>query len=623
MSTSSSFTPSNSPPSSDSGDVPPPVGQAGQPQHVDGIQVVIERPGGEAVERLTSSDSSMDTASEGSGDNQARANREGVNGNGQRTPRQDRLASTLSAYERLRLEAEEAREIVRRNENRMVDLLREEGRVPDQVGAAQPQARRPEDQLGQASTMQRHGRSVPPNQVTEPQASTEETSGAEYMSQRGNRVFQELKSKLNGKMETFENLYHQVGLRPANRQLLIKTTQEGLKKMKKEYLKSYEDLQEKSTSRGQREDWNAHLAEGLERIDVAVDNLTEKLEELGLDSSEDSVSSDSSASTSSSSASRIPDKWHGPRAPELKMPYFNGVVAEFAHWEQLFDHLIGDRPDMKGAAKMSYLLASVGPAVEKQISRLGLTDAGYKAARALLTKKYGRADLLIHTEITTLTSSAKTLEPEQGNWDNPMQDAVIYSQRVRDTVARIASKDDLGDIFIQIILKDKMPPWMYTNYDLQLRDEQNKRQATGGEMTWAERTDHLINYVEGRLATKMTTAHRYAVSGINLAAKKMVQKEPQEKPVKIPTTAAFLTTGAKENGSKACCFCDKEGHKPELCPVLKTLTPQDASKICGNKRVCKRCFKTGHPTTECLSGITCERCEKDNHHTVLHFNSSG
>ena len=623
MSTSSSFTPSNSPPSSDSGDVPPPVGQAGQPQHVDEIQVVIERPGGGAVERLTSSDSSMDTASEGSGDNQARANREGVNGNGQRTPRQDRLTSTSSAYQRLRQEAEEAREIVRRNELRMVDLLREEGRVPDQVGAAQPQAPRPEDQAGQASTMQGHGRSVPPNQATEPQASTEETSGAEYMSQRGNRVFDELKSKINGKLETFENLYHQVGLRPTNRQLLIKTTQEGLKKMKKEYLKSYEDLQEKSTSRVQREDWNAHLAEGLERIDVAVDNLTEKLEELGLDSTEDSVSSDSSASTSSSSASRIPDRWHGPRAPELKMPYFNGVVAEFAHWEQLFDHLIGDRPDMKGAAKMSYLLASVGPAVEKQISRLGLTDAGYKAARALLTKKYGRADLLIHTEITTLTSSAKTLEPEQGNWDNPMQDAVIYSQRVRDTVARIASKDDLGDIFIQIILKDKMPPWMYTNYDLQLRDEQNKRQATGGEMTWAERTDHLINYVEGRLATKMTTAHRYAVSGINLAAKKMVQNEPQEKPVKIPTTAAFLTTGTKENGPKACCFCDKEGHKPELCPVLKTLTPQDASKICGNKRVCKRCFKTGHPTAECPSGITCERCEKDNHHTVLHFNSSG
>ena len=121
---------------------------------------------------------------------------------------------------------------------------------------------------------------------------------------------------------------------------------------------------------------------------------------------------------------------------------------------------------MKGAAKMSYLLGAVGPTVEKQISRLGLTDAGYKAARALLTKKYGRADLLIHTEITTLTSSVKTLEPEHGDWDVPMQDAVIYSERVRDTVARIANKEALGDIFIQIILKDKMPPWMYTNYDL-------------------------------------------------------------------------------------------------------------------------------------------------------------
>ena len=618
MSTSSSFTPSNSPPSSDSETAT--TRQEGQFQHVDDINVVIEDRSGETVERLTSSDSNMDTASEGRGRLPGgSANREGVNGNSDaRTPRQDRHNPTLSAYERLREEANEAMETVRRNGKRIADLLREEGRASSQGGAAQPQARRSEDQTGQTSSMQGHGRSVPTNQANGHRNSTEETSGAEDPSHRRNRVFEELKSKIGDNMETFEDLYNQQGLRPSNRRLLIKNAKEGLNKMKKEYLKSYQDLLEKSTSREEREEANARLAEGLEHIDVALDNLSEKHEELGFDNTEVSVSGDSSTS----SVQSRPDRWHGPRAPELKMPYFNGAVAEFAHWEQLFDHLIGDRPDMKGAAKMSYLLGAVGPTVEKQISRLGLTDAGYKAARALLTKKYGRADLLIHTEITTLTSSVKTLEPEQGDWDVPMQDAVIYSERVRDTVARIANKEDLGDIFIQIILKDKMPPWMYTNYDLQLRAEQQRRQASGGELTWAERTDHLIAYIEGRLATKMTATHRNAVSGINSAAKKMIQKEPQEKPVRITTTAAFVT-GVKENAPKACCFCDKDGHKPELCPILKTLTPQDASRICSTKKACKKCFKTSHSTAECRSGISCEKCTKDNHHTALHFSLSG
>ena len=618
MSTSSSFTPSNSPPSSDSETAR--IRQEGQFQHVDDINVVIENRSGEAVERLTSSDSNMDTASEGRGRLPGgSANREGVNGNSDaRTPRQDRHHPTLSAYERLREEANEAMETVRRNGKRIADLLREEGRASSQGGAAQPQARRSEDQTGQTSSMQGHGRSVPPNQANGHRNSTEETSGAEDPSHRRNRVFEELKSKIGNDMETFEDLYNQQGLRPSNRRLLIKNAKEGLNKMKKEYLKSYQDLLEKSTTREEREEANARLAEGLEHIDVAIDNLSEKHEELGFDNTEVSVSGDSSTS----SVQSRPDRWHGPRAPELKMPYFNGAVAEFAHWEQLFDHLIGDRPDMKGAAKMSYLLGAVGPTVEKQISRLGLTDAGYKAARALLTKKYGRADLLIHTEITTLTSSVKTLEPEHGDWDVPMQDAVIYSERVRDTVARIANKEDLGDIFIQIILKDKMPPWMYTNYDLQLRAEQQRRQVSGEELTWAERTDHLIAYIEGRLATKMTATHRNAVSGINSAAKKMIQKEPQEKPVRITTTAAFVT-GVKENAPKACCFCDKDGHKPELCPILKTLTPQDASRICSTKKACKKCFKTSHSTAECRSGISCEKCTKDNHHTALHFSLSG
>ena len=618
MSTSSSFTPSNSPPSSDSETAP--TRQEGQFQHVDDINVVIENRSGEAVERLTSSDSNMDTASEGRGRLPGgSANREGVNGNSDaRTPRQDRHNPTLSAYERLREEANEAMETVRRNGKRIADLLREEGRASSQGGAAQPQARRSEDQTGQTSSMQGHGRSVPTNQANGHRNSTEETSGAEDPPHRRNRVFEELKSKIGNDMETFEDLYNQQGLRPSNRRLFIKNAKEGLNKMKKEYLKSYQDLLEKSTTREEREEANARLAEGLEHIDVAIDNLSEKHEELGFDNTEVSVSGDSSTS----SVQSRPDRWHGPRAPELKMPYFNGAVAEFAHWEQLFDHLIGDRPDMKGAAKMSYLLGAVGPTVEKQISRLGLTDAGYKAARALLTKKYGRADLLIHTEITTLTSSVKTLEPEHGDWDVPMQDAVIYSERVRDTVARIANKEDLGDIFIQIILKDKMPPWMYTNYDLQLRAEQQRRQTSGGELTWAERTDHLIAYIEGRLATKMTATHRNAVSGINSAAKKMIQKEPQEKPVRITTTAAFVT-GVKENAPKACCFCDKDGHKPELCPILKTLTPQDASRICSTKKACKKCFKTSHSTAECRSGISCEKCTKDNHHTALHFSLSG
>ena len=429
MSTSSSFTPTT-PPSSDSGDVPPPQNarQEGQFQHVDDINVVIENRGGEAVERLTSSDSNMDTASEGRGRlPDGHANREGVNGHPDaRTPRQDRPDPTLSAYEQLRQEANDAMEIVRRNGKRLADLLREEGRAPSPGGATQPQARRSEDQTGQTSSMRGHGRSVPPNQANGHRNSTEETSGAENLSHRRNRVFEELKSKIGDDMETFEDLYNQQGLRPSNRRLLIKTAKEGLNRMKKEYLKSYQELLEKSTTREEREEANARLAEGLEHIDVALDNLSEKHEELGFDNTEVSVSGDSSTS----SVHSRPDKWHGPRAPELKMPYFNGAVAEFAHWEQLFDHLIGDRPDMKGAAKMSYLLGAVGPTVEKQISRLGLTDAGYKAARALLTKKYGRADLLIHTEITTLTSSVKTLEPEQGDWDVPMQDAVIYSERV-------------------------------------------------------------------------------------------------------------------------------------------------------------------------------------------------
>ena len=152
-----------------------------------------------------------------------------------------------------------------------------------------------------------------------------------------------------------------------------------------------------------------------------MDDLSEKLNELRTENTEDSLSGDSSTSSSHHG----PGRWFGPRMPELKMPLFNGSVAEFTHCEQLFDQLIGACPDMNGTAKMSYLLEAVRPTVTKLISRLGLTPAGYSAARKLLKKKYGRADLLVAAEITTLTSSHKSPEGEGSDWETPMQDAPL------------------------------------------------------------------------------------------------------------------------------------------------------------------------------------------------------
>ena len=630
-------TPSGTPPSSDSGTPPPPYeGQPGQDQHLDDIEVVIENLGGEdGVERLTtSSDSSgstteatMNTASETEG---ANGNPEGVNGEGLGNPRQEGATSPLSAYDQMQRELDEHRAIVRRAERRLADLLREERAADNQRGAAPPPTQRPGNQQGQAPPMHRHGRSVPPargssssapgqppNLANGPPGGTDEAGGTDNLTQRGTRVFQELKGKVDDEMDTFESLYNQTGLRPSNKHLFLKSTKESLAKLKKEYVKSYQDLLNKKPTREQKEAWTVHLTEGLEHIEVAMDDLSEKANELGTET-EESVSGVSSSSSSHSG----PIRWHGPRAPELKMPVFNGEVAEFAHWEQLFDQLVGERPDLKGAAKMSYLVAALEPKVGKLINRLGLTSAGYLAARKLLTKKFGRRDLLVATEIATLNSSPKAPDNKDADWDIPMQDTITYLNRVRDTVEKLVNKENLGDIFLQIILKDKMPLWMFSDYDLKLNEEQGRRLLQGEELTWSERTDHIVAYVEQQLATKMTVRHRNATSGYNQGAKKMIQNEKPEKPVKITTTAAF-STGVTEAGARLCCFCDKEGHKPEVCQKLKALSPQDASKICGTKKVCKRCFKTGHLTAECRSGISCEKCNKTNHHTVLHFNESG
>ena len=620
--------------------VPPPGGVAVVPPPPAVDANVVVQPGGFEVERSTSSGPTGSGVATGSGVDLSwdamhsalsgsagdDANQEQVMRDGRRSP--GGTHQPLTAQERLMEENRYLMDLVRRNGQRINDLLREQEGVavvplPQNLVTgeqAAPVGGRPEQAAavgGRPNLWNQNSSSpilAPPHLANNPGGNAEVIVARNP--QRRHEVFQELRGKVDDEKENFANTYstqHSTSIQ----QLIIKSTRERLMKLKNEYMHSHQTLLATRPSKEQKEEWSRQLIEGLQYIEEATNDLSEKMKNLGLEENEGSLNCTSNSSMSQNG----PVRYHGPRMPEMRMTSFDGEVSEFLQWEQLFENLVGQRTDLNGAAKMSYLLGAVGPKVSKLISRLALSTAGYNAARKLLTKKYGRADLLVASEITTLTSSPKAPEGESSDWETSMQDAVTFAQRIRDTVERLANKEELGDIFLQIIIKEKMPLWMFTRYDLKLREDGQKSGREDGELTWLEKTEHLLEFIEQRLATSMSVGQRHSTTGYNKNAKKMLQTEKIEKPVKITTTAAFATgvTGVNGAGARSCVFCDKSGHKNESCPTLKSITPQDASKICQEKKVCKRCLKAGHVGAECRSGLTCTKCNKDNHHTVLHF----
>ena len=566
------------------------------------VNVVVNQ-GVDGIERLTtnssvSSDGTMVTPNAEHGTSTSQGEVSGnLSGGGS-------SAQSIDDYEKLNRERRELQSTLARTERRMADILRR----PAHTQRTDAGSGLSLDQNQRAAA----GSGLPLEPVShrvDGGSASQGTVLAEANRVDGT-VFASLKGRLEMFMTNFKDTY-KPDLRLSNKKFIIQSTKRSLDNLKTEYEKTHNALLATGAAPERRREWSSQFTEGLEYVEEALEKLNDNLREI------ESAISEESLDTEPSYANSGAGRWQGPRIPEMRMPTFGGTVTEYATWERLFEQIVGARPDMNGAAKMGYLLNSVEPKVAKLINRLDLSTAGYNAARKLLKKKFGRKDLLVAAEIQTLYSTPKPPEGESSPWESQMQDVITYAEQVRDTVDKLANKEVLGDIFLQKIITDKMPTWMYKCYSLKLAEENKRLEEDGSELTWGKKTDHLIEFVEGRLATSMDVDQKNATVGENHGAKKIIQKEKIERPVRITSSTAAFATGAVP-GARVCVFCGQEGHKHELCSKLKSISPQEAAKIASAKRACKKCLEIGHTTAMCNTDITCGACNKP-HNTVLHF----
>ena len=80
------------------------------------------------------------------------------------------------------------------------------------------------------------------------------------------------------------------------------------------------------------------------------------------------------------------------KLPKLEIKYFSGDPLEFPTFQQQFDACIG-RSELADVRKFSYLKGLLKGEALRSIQGLSMTNANYKGAWELLTRRYGRRNL--------------------------------------------------------------------------------------------------------------------------------------------------------------------------------------------------------------------------------------
>ena len=90
------------------------------------------------------------------------------------------------------------------------------------------------------------------------------------------------------------------------------------------------------------------------------------------------------------------------KLPKLEIKYFTGDPLEFPSFQDQFDASIG-RSELANVGKFSYLKGLLKGEALRCIQGLSMTNENYKGAWELLTKRYGRKNLVVSSIMRHIT----------------------------------------------------------------------------------------------------------------------------------------------------------------------------------------------------------------------------
>ena len=270
------------------------------------------------------------------------------------------------------------------------------------------------------------------------------------------------------------------------------------------------------------------------------------------------------------------------KLPKLKISPFNGTVADWVRFENMFVTQVDAKP-ISDEEKFGYLLEMVNGKVREKISNLKPSSVGYSTAWGRLKKEYGQTKLVVNAHIDEVVNLATV---KGSSYERVLGFYESLSKNY-DALQTLGEHEKL-DGFVMCTI-NKLP---HVKPDLVRIDD-----------NWEEwKMCNLIDSLQKWLRRNKVEDSNSKQAG-----------DPRRK----RENSLFTQRGGNENnkGKKTpCCIFCKSEHWSDTCKSCVT-TAQRKTYFSENK-LCFNCGIPGHRARHCRSR-GCFHCG-EKHHTSLH-----
>ena len=325
-------------------------------------------------------------------------------------------------------------------------------------------------------------------------------------------------------------------------------------------------------------------------FDSGIDEVVCLIEgALKISKSEDQPPKDLSNAAESTASSGLSRKVN---LPKLTLPHFNGNVADWPAFWDIFESAINSDEELTDVMKFHYLFSLLDGPAKDVVAGLTRTNRNYKEAIDLLHERFGTKQQIISMHVDSLyrLPAVKAASDVAG-----LRALFDKTEVIVRSLGTVGIDTKFYGIFLIHTLMGKLPEEFRIIITRDLDSD-----------TWT--LEQLLEAFKKELRVR----EKCQVSAAAAEAKVYVRKQAQ------PSTTSALHVGnkgrfqAKASGP-FCTFC-QGNHASNSC--TKVTDPQVRMKLIKEKGKCFVCLKSGHISRMCQSNIKCFQCQK-RHHVAL------
>ena len=299
-----------------------------------------------------------------------------------------------------------------------------------------------------------------------------------------------------------------------------------------------------------------------------------------------------------------------PKLAPIEIPKFDGDIAKFTAFWDIFNSLIHSRTDLEDVIKFTTLRSHLTGRAFKTVEGIAVTDANYKSVVALLKKQFGKEDRLI----TQLTLKLQNLSVVSHSYNDLLEFKLTFEKIILQ-LENIKPDYTKNAFFVESLI-NKLPVETF-----RLLAERYK----GTEWSYRQFSDGLTDIIDLMERCQLQPSSKRktdTVSQVTVESKSQSQNSAyfkkaakSKKHNSVQSVKAVVANNQSSNTfTPSCVFCS-QNHSSKYCSNYSTLDSRH-NRV-RELNLCFGCLKSGHHFSDCSKTRECRNCNSDKHHTFL------